>query len=97
MEKINEECKKEKEKFFSILKRVIFTLTIILIFLLLIKHQRDNEQKIIDAFNDNKELICKSSIVSLSKGYKFEKNSEDLISNGVDIFNIKRCTLRYED
>lgn len=46
-----------------------------------------------DEENKNK-VICKSSIVSIKNGYKFEENKEYFVSNGENIFNLKRCSLK---
>ena len=48
----------------------------------------------INAFKDANEVICKSSIVSIKNGYKFEENKEYFVSNGENIFNLKRCSLK---
>jgi hypothetical protein len=49
---------------------------------------------VINSFKDGKEVICKSSIVSIENGYKFEENKEFYVSNGINIFNLKRCNLK---
>ena len=49
--------------------------------------------KLVD-FKNNKELICDSLLVSIANGYVFEKDNEFIVSNGVNIFNLKRCNLK---
>ena len=46
-----------------------------------------------DEENKNK-VICNSSIVFIKNGYKFEENKEYFVSNGENIFNLKRCSLK---
>ena len=53
-----------------------------------------NKNEVINAFKDANEVICKSSIVSIKNGYKFEENKEYFVSNGENIFNLKRCSLK---
>ena len=53
-----------------------------------------NKNEVISAFKDGNDVICKSSIVSIKNGYKFEENKEYFVSNGENIFNLKRCSLK---
>ncbi len=81
---LNDECKKDKELFFSIVKRIVLAISVILLFVILDKKDEENKN----------EVICKSSIVSIKNGYKFEENKEYFVSNGENIFNLKRCSLK---
>jgi hypothetical protein len=88
------ECKKEKEFFFLCLRRIILAICVMLLFFLLDKREEENKNEVINSFKDGKEVICKSSIVSIENGYKFEENKEFYVSNGINIFNLKRCNLK---
>ena len=88
------ECKKEKEFFFFCLRRIILAICVMLLFFLLDKREEENKNEVINSFTDGKEVICKSSIVSIKNGYKFEENKEFYVSNGINIFNLKRCNLK---
>ena len=91
---LNDECKKDKELFFSIVKRIVLAISVILLFVILDKKDEENKNEVINAFKDANEVICKSSIVSIKNGYKFEENKEYFVSNGENIFNLKRCSLK---
>ena len=58
------------------------------------KKDEENKNEVINAFKNANEVICKSSIVSIKNGYKFEENKEYFVSNGENIFNLKRCSLK---
>ncbi len=88
------ECIKDKELFFSILIRIVLTIAIILFMAFVYKNTKDTQRNIIDSFKNGEELICESSVVSIANKFEFEKNNQYLITNGVDIFNIKKCTLK---
>ena len=75
----------------GICKRLI---SVILLFVILDKKDEENKNEIINAFKNANEVICKSSIVSIKNGYKFEENKEYFVSNGENIFNLKRCSLK---
>ena len=91
---LNDKCKKEKEFFFFCLRRIILAICVMLLFFILDKKEKQNENEVINTFKDGKEVICKSSIVSIKNGYKFEENKEFFVSNGINIFNLKRCNLK---
>lgn len=91
---LNDECKKDKELFFSIVKRIVLAISVILLFDILDKKYEENKNEVINAFKNANEVICKSSIVSIKNGYKFEENKEYFVSNGENIFNLKRCSLK---
>lgn len=91
---LNDECKKDKELFFSIVKRIVLAISVILLFVILDKKDEENKNEVINAFKNANEVICKSSIVSIKNGYKFEENKEYFVSNGENIFNLKRCSLK---
>ncbi len=91
---LNDECKKDKELFFSIVKRIVLAISVILLFVILDKKDEENKNEVINAFKNANEVICNSSIVSIKNGYKFEENKEYFVSNGENIFNLKRCSLK---
>ena len=91
---LKDECKKDKELFFSIVKRIVLAICVILLFVILDKKDEENKNEVINAFKNANEVICKSSIVSIKNGYKFEENKEYFVSNGENIFNLKRCSLK---
>lgn len=91
---LNDECKKEKEFFFFCLRRIILAICVMLLFFILDKKEKQDESEIINTFKEGQEVICKSSIVSIKNGYKFEPNKEFFVSNGINIFNLKKCNLK---
>jgi preprotein translocase subunit YajC len=91
---LNNECKKDKELFFSILKRIILALCVLLLLFILNEKDKESKNQILNSFKDGNEVICKSLIVSIKNGYKFEENKEVFISDGVNIFDIRKCKLR---
>ena len=87
MENVNylsDECKKQKEAFFFILRRIILASCVLLLFFILNIYEKKSKN----------EVICNSSIVSIKNGYEFEKRREFFVTNGVNIFNLKRCVLK---
>ena len=91
---LNNECKKDKELFFTILRRIILAICVLLLLYVIYEIEKNNKNEIINAFKNNKELICDSLLVSIANGYVFEKDNEFIVSNGVNIFNLKRCNLK---
>ena len=91
---LNNECKKDKELFFIILRRIILAICVLLLLFVIYEIEKNNKNEIINAFKNNKELICDSLLVSVANGYVFEKDNEFIVSNGVNIFNLKRCNLK---
>jgi hypothetical protein len=91
---LNNECKKDKEFFFFTLRRTILALCVILLFFTLNKIDEKNENEVINAFNNGSEVICSSSIVSIKNEYEFKENRKFFVSNGVNIFNLKKCNLK---
>ena len=91
---LNNECKKDKELFFIILRRIILAICVFLLLFVIYEIEKNNKNEIINAFKNNKELICDSLLVSIANGYVFEKDNEFIVSNGVNIFNLKRCNLK---
>ena len=97
MENVNylsDECKKQKEAFFFILRRIILASCVLLLFFILNIYEQKSKNEVINAFKNGNEVICNSSIVSIKNGYKFEENKEYFVSNGENIFNLKRCSLK---
>ena len=96
MENVNslDECKKQKEAFFFILRRIILASCVLLLFFILNMYEQKSKNEVINAFKNGNEVICNSSIVSIKNGYKFEENKEYFVSNGENIFNLKRCSLK---
>lgn len=91
---LSDECKKQKEAFFFILRRIILASCVLLLFFIIDKYEQKNKNEVINAFKNGNEVICSSSIVSIKNGYEFEKNREFFVTNGVNIFNLKRCVLK---
>ena len=91
---LNNECKKDKELFFIILRRIILAICVLLLLYVIYEIEKNNKNEIINAFKNNKELICDSLLVSIANGYVFEKDNEFIVSSGVNIFNLKRCNLK---
>ena len=91
-------CNKKKQYIISfLLKGILFTIFgVILIGMI---YQLSNEQQeTIDAFNNNEEIICSniglSTIVSKQKGYHFDTNYGNLITNGDTVVNLSTCKKR---
>ena len=91
---LNDKCKKDKEFFFFALRRTLLAICVILLFFTVNKREEINDNEVINAFKDEKEVICNSSIVSIKNGYQFEENKEFFVSNSVNIFNLKKCDLK---
>lgn len=91
---LNNECKKDKELFFIILRRIILAICVLLLLYVIYEIEKNNKNEVINAFKNNKELICDSLLVSIANEYVFEKDNEFIVSNGVNIFNLKRCNLK---
>lgn len=84
----------EKELFYTMLTPIALA-AVVMFFIISLQISSINENKnLINAFNDNKELICFSKVVLKSNGYKFDEKKENYVSNGVDIFYINRCGLK---
>ena len=84
----------EKELFYTMLTPIALAAVVMFLFIYLQNSSSNDNKKLVNAFNDNKELICFSKIVSKSNGYKKKKKRENYVSNGVDIFYINRCGLK---
>jgi hypothetical protein len=95
---MNNDCKKKKQYIISFfLKGILFA--IFAVILLGMIHQLANEQQeTIDAFNNNEEIICSNigltTIVSKPKGYHFDTNYPNLITNGDTVVNLSTCKKR---
>ncbi len=94
----NNDCKKKKQYIISfLLKGILFTIFgVILIGMI---YQLSNEQQeTIDAFNNNAEIICSNigvnKIISKPKGYHFDTNYGNLITNGDTVVNLSTCKKR---
>ena len=85
---LDNKCKKDKETFFFILRRIILALCVILLFFILYKIEEGNKNEVISAFKDGNDVICKSSIVSIKNGYNFEENRKFFVNDGANIFNL---------
>ena len=94
----NEELKKEniseRKLFVNIFLKIILAIGAFFIVYNLQQSTIKDKEDLIEAFNSNKELICFSKIVSISKGYKFDEKRTDFITDGVNIFLISRCSLK---
>jgi hypothetical protein len=95
---MNNDCKKKKQYIISfLLKGILFAIFgVILIGMI---YQLSNErEETIEAFNNNEEIICSniglSTIVSKPKGYHFDTNYPNLITNGDTVVNLSTCKKR---
>lgn len=84
----------EKELFYTMLTLIALAAVVMALFIYLQNSSSNDNKELVNAFNDNKELICFSKVVSKSNGYKFDEKKENYVSNGVDIFYINRCGLK---
>ena len=94
----NEELKKEniseRKLFVSIFLIIILAIGAFLIVYNWQQSTIKDKEDLIEAFNSNKELICFSKIVSISKWYKFDEKRVNYVTDGVNIFLISRCSLK---
>ena len=84
----------EKELLYTMLTPIVLAAIVMFLFVYLQNSSSNDNKELVNAFNDNKELICFSKVVSKSNGYKFDEKKENYVSNGVDIFYINRCGLK---
>lgn len=54
---LNNECKKDKELFFTILRRIILAICVLLLLYVIYEIEKNNKNEIINAFKNNKELL----------------------------------------
>ena len=55
---LNDKCKKDKGFFFFALRRTLLAICVILLFFTVNKREEINENEVINAFKDKKEVIC---------------------------------------
>jgi hypothetical protein len=94
----NNDCKKKKQYIISfLLKGMLFTI-FAFIMLGMIYQLSNKQQETIEAFNNNEEIICSniglSTIVSKQKGYHFDINYGNCITNGDTVVNLSTCKKR---
>ena len=91
-------CKKKKQYIISFLLKGILFAIFAFIMLGMIYQLSNEQQETIDAFNNNEEIICSniglSTIVSKQKGYHFDTNYPNLITNGDTVVNLSTCKKR---
>lgn len=93
-----DDCKKKKQYIISFfLKGILFTIFGV-IMLGMIYQLSNEQQETIDAFNNNEEIICSnirlSKIISKPKGYHFDTNYPNRITNGDTVVNLSTCKKR---
>lgn len=87
-------CKKDKKLFFKLFGMFIFSTFIFYGIYSFQMNEINSEDNLIKAFNENKELVCFSKIVSKSNGFKFDETRTNFITNGLDIYFISKCNLK---
>jgi hypothetical protein len=92
------DCEQQKKYTISFfLKATLYTIAAVILLGIVDQFQKEKEETI-EAFNNNQEIICSnirlSTIVSKQKGYHFDTNYGNLITNGDTVVNLSTCKKR---
>ena len=93
MNKLETDCKKEKNQFFSALSNIIIVFIVILATIHLQYQTKENKDRLIETFKNGKDLICNTKVVSLKNGYIFNEKDKT-VSEGINIFRIENCRVK---
>ena len=93
MNKLETDCQKEKNQFFSALTKIIIVCIVILATIHLQYQTKENKDRLIETFKNGKDLVCNTKIVSLKNGYIFNEK-EKTVSDGINIFRIENCRVK---
>ena len=92
------DCEQQKQYTISFFfKATLYTIAAVILLGIVDQLQKEREETI-EAFNNNEKIICSniglSTIVSKQKGYHFDTNYGNLITNGDTVFNLSTCKKR---
>jgi hypothetical protein len=92
------DCEQQKKYTISFFfKATLYTIAAVILLGIVDQLQKEREETI-DAFNNNEEIICSnirlSKIISKPKGYHFDTNYPNLITNGDIVVNLSTCKKR---
>ena len=93
MNKLETDCKKEKNQFFSALSNIIIVFIVILATIHLQYQTKENKDRLIETFKNGKDLVCNTKVVSLKNGYIFNEKDKT-VSEGINIFRIENCRVK---
>lgn len=91
-------CEQQKQYTISFFFKTTLFIIAAVILLGIVEQLQKEREETIDAFNNNQEIICSniglSTIVSKQKGYHFDTNYGNLITNGDTVVNLRSCKKR---
>ena len=92
------DCEQQKQYAISFFfKATLYTIAAVILLGIVDQLQKEREETI-EAFNNNQEIICSNigleTIVSKPKGYHFDTNYGNLITNGDTVVNLSTCKKR---
>jgi hypothetical protein len=90
MNKLETDCQKEKNQFFSALSKIVIICIVMLATVFLQYQTKENKNILIETFKSGKDLVCNTKIVSLKNGYIFNEK-DNTVSEGINIFRIENC------
>ena len=93
MNKLETDCQKEKNQFFSALTKIIIVCIVILATIHLQYQTKENKDRLIETFKNGKDLVCNTKVVSLKNGYIFNEKDKT-VSEGINIFRIENCSVK---
>ena len=93
MNKLETDCKKEKNQFFSALSNIIIVFIVILATIHLQYQTKENKDRLIETFKNGKDLVCNTKVVSLKNGYIFNEKDKT-VSEGINIFRVENCRVK---
>lgn len=93
MNKLETDCQKEKNQFFSALSNIIIVFIVILATIHLQYQTKENKDRLIETFKNGKDLVCNTKVVSLKNGYIFNEKDKT-VSEGINIFRIENCRVK---
>ena len=93
MNKLETDCQKEKNQFFSALSNIIIVFIVILATIHLQYQTKENKDRLIETFKNGKDLICNTKVISLKNGYIFNEKDKT-VSEGINIFRVENCRVK---
>ena len=93
MNKLETDCQKEKNQFFSALTKIIIVCVVILATIHLQYQTKENKHRLIETFKNGKDLVCNTKVVSLKNGYIFNEKDKT-VSEGINIFRVENCRVK---
>ena len=93
MNKLETDCQKEKNQFFSALTKIIIVCIVTLATIHLQYQTKENKNTLIETFKNGKDLVCNTKIVSLKNGYILNEKDKT-VSEGINIFRVENCRVK---